>query len=44
MKRVLGIVMAVAVLTLTACGPSSKEDMLAKIRDVKTRGELENKD
>ncbi len=31
-----------AVFTLTACGPSSKEDMLAKARDVKTRTQLES--
>jgi hypothetical protein len=28
--------------TLTACGPSSKEDMLAKAREVKTRTQLES--
>ena len=30
------------VFTVTACGPSSKEDMLAKARDVKTRAQLES--
>ena len=30
------------VVTLTACGPSSKEDMLAKAREVKTRAQLES--
>jgi hypothetical protein len=36
--RVLTVVLAVA---LTACGPSSKEDIVAKARDVETRAELE---
>jgi hypothetical protein len=36
--RLLAVALAVA---LTACGPSSKEDMVAKARDVKTRAELE---
>lgn len=30
-----------AAVLLTACGPSSKEDLLAKARDVKTRAQLE---
>jgi len=30
------------VVTLTACGPSSKEDMLAKAKEVKTRAQLES--
>lgn len=33
---------AVLALLLAACGPSSKEDMLAKARDVKTRAQLES--
>lgn len=32
---------AVLLLALAGCGPSSKEDMLSKARDVKTRAELE---
>lgn len=36
--RLLAVALAVA---LTACGPSSKEDIVAKARDVKTRAELE---
>jgi hypothetical protein len=30
-----------AVFVLTACGPSSKEDILAKAKDAKTRAQLE---
>ena len=42
MRRLAGILAcAVTALVLTACGPSSKEDMLAKAREVKTRAELE---
>lgn len=33
---------AVTALALAACGPSSKEDMLAKTREVKTRAQLES--
>ena len=33
--------LTMAALLLTACGPSSKEDMIAKAREVKTRAELE---
>ena len=29
------------VFALSACGPSSKEDMLAKAKDVRTRAQLE---
>src|SRR5262250_948052 len=36
--RALALVLAIA---LTACGPSSKEDLVAKARDVKTRAELQ---
>src|SRR5215470_9798185 len=36
--RALALVLALA---LTACGPSSKEDLVAKAREVKTRAELE---
>lgn len=32
---------AVIVLAVTACGPSTKEDLLAKARNVATRAELE---
>jgi hypothetical protein len=39
MRRLVGL--AVIALLLTACGSSSKEDMIAKARDVKTRMELE---
>ena len=39
MRRLTGL--AMITLLLTACGPSSKEDMVAKARDVKTRAELE---
>jgi len=28
-------------LVLTACGPSTKEDLLAKAKDIKTRAQLE---
>lgn len=30
------------VFALTACGPSSQEDMLAKAKDAKTRAQLES--
>lgn len=33
---------AVIAFLLAACGPSSKEDMLAKARSVKTRAQLES--
>lgn len=36
--RALALVLALA---LTACGPPSKEDLVAKARAVKTRAELE---
>jgi hypothetical protein len=39
MRRLVSL--AVIALLLTACGSSSKEDMIAKARDVKTRMELE---
>ena len=32
---------AVIVLAVTACGPSTKEDLVAKARNVSTRAELE---
>lgn len=32
---------AVIVLAITACGPSTKEDLIAKARNVSTRTELE---
>ena len=32
---------AVIVLAITACGPSTKEDLIAKARNVSTRAELE---
>jgi len=42
MLRLAGFAAWVAIaLLLTACGPSSKEDMLAKAREVKTRAQLE---
>ena len=41
MRRFAGLLMIALALLLTACGPSSKEDMVAKAREVKTRAELE---
>ncbi len=43
MRRLAGLVAWVAIaLLLTACGPASKEDMLAKAREVRTRAQLES--
>jgi hypothetical protein len=39
MRRLAGLLMIA--LLLTACGPASKEDLVAKAREVKTRAELE---
>lgn len=39
MRRLAGLLMIA--LLLTACGPASKEDIVAKAREVKTRTELE---
>jgi len=39
MRRLAGLLMIA--LLLTACGPPSKEDLVAKAREVKTREELE---
>ena len=39
MRRLAAL--AMIALLLTACGPSSKEDMVARAREVKTRAELE---
>jgi Tfp pilus assembly protein PilP len=39
MRRLAALVMIA--LLVTACGPSSKEDLVAKAREVKTRAELE---
>jgi hypothetical protein len=39
MRRLAAL--AMIALLVTACGPSSKEDMVAKAREVKTRAELE---
>jgi hypothetical protein len=36
-----GLAGAVLLVALAGCGPSTKEDMLSKARDVKTRAELE---
>jgi len=41
MRRFAGLLMIALALLLTACGPSSKEDMVARAREVKTRAELE---
>jgi hypothetical protein len=43
MKRriVTAALSAVIALVLAGCGPPSKEDLLAKARDVKTRAQLE---
>jgi major membrane immunogen (membrane-anchored lipoprotein) len=41
MRRLAGLAMIALALLVTACGPSSKEDMVAKAREVKTRAELE---
>jgi hypothetical protein len=41
MRRFAGLLMIALALLVTACGPSSKEDMVAKAREVKTRAELE---
>lgn len=41
MKRGVVTVLVVALLALTACGRGTKEDMIGKTRDVKTRTELE---
>ena len=39
--RILAIVPCIALALLAGCGPSSKEDLLAKAKDVKTRAQLE---
>jgi hypothetical protein len=40
--RILAIVPCMALaLLLAGCGPSTKEDLLAKAKDVKTRAQLE---
>jgi Tfp pilus assembly protein PilP len=39
MRRLAGLLMIA--LLLTACGPASKEDLVAKAREVKARAELE---
>jgi hypothetical protein len=41
MRRFAGLLMIALALLVTACGPSSKEDMVAKAREVKTRAEFE---
>jgi hypothetical protein len=41
MRRLAGLAMIALALLVTACGPSSKEDLVAKAREVKTRAELE---
>lgn len=41
MKRSIVALCAVTALVLAGCGPSSKEDIVAKARDVKTRAALE---
>ena len=41
MRRLAGLLTIALALLVTACGPSSKEDMVAKAREVKTRAELE---
>jgi hypothetical protein len=41
MRRFAGLLMIGLAFLVTACGPSSKEDMVAKAREVKTRAELE---
>jgi hypothetical protein len=41
MRRLAALAMIALALLVTACGPSSKEDMVAKAREVKTRAELE---
>ena len=41
-RRILAIVSCMALaLLLAGCGPPTKEDLLAKARDVKTRTQLE---
>lgn len=40
--RILALVPCIALaLAVAACGPSTKEDLLAKAKDVKTRAQLE---
>jgi hypothetical protein len=41
MRRLAALAMIALALLVTACGPSSKEDMVAKAREVKTRAQLE---
>jgi hypothetical protein len=41
MRRLAGLLMIALALLVTACGPVSKEDLVAKAREVKTRAELE---
>lgn len=41
MRRLAGFLMIALALLVTACGPASKEDLVAKAREVKTRAELE---
>ncbi len=42
-KFLMSAFAALFLLGLTACGDPSKEDILSKARDVKTRAELESK-
>jgi len=41
MRRLAGLLMIALALLVTACGPASKEDIVATAREVKTRAELE---
>lgn len=41
MRRLAGFLMIALALLVTACGPASREDLVAKAREVKTRAELE---
>ena len=41
MRRLAGLLTIALALLVTACGPASKEDIVAKAREVKTRTELE---
>jgi hypothetical protein len=41
MRRLAGLLMIALALLVTACGPASTEDLVAKAREAKTRAELE---